>query len=233
MHIKILGTRGEIEQSRHRYAKHSGILIDGELLLDLGEKSYLKYHPKWILLTHLHPDHAYFMRRGHEEMPPTDAMLFAPESPYPNIKLVQKKIILGPYQITPIPVHHSIHVISHAYLIKKGKITILYTGDVAWIDKQYHSIFKKLDLVITEGSFIREGGMIRKDPITQKIYGHTGIPNLIRMFLPFTQHILFVHFGNWFYPNLKLSKQKILTLSKKYQIQLTTAYDGMTLFISR
>lgn len=99
MHIKFLGTRGEIEQSRPRHVKHRGILIDGELLLDLGEKSYLKYNSKWILITHLHPDHAYFMRRGQDEIPETDARLFAPESPFPNIKAIRRKTTIGPYQV--------------------------------------------------------------------------------------------------------------------------------------
>ncbi|MBA3238189.1 MAG: hypothetical protein H0T62_07585 [Parachlamydiaceae bacterium] len=77
MHLKVLGTRGEIEQSAPRHRKHSGLLINDELLLDLGEKSYLKYCPRWILLTHLHPDHAYFVRHGLEEDPVTEAVIFA------------------------------------------------------------------------------------------------------------------------------------------------------------
>ena len=66
MNLKILGTKGEIDKSLPRHSKKSGVLIGDELLIDIGEKQYLKYCPKWILITHLHPDHAYFMRKGHE-----------------------------------------------------------------------------------------------------------------------------------------------------------------------
>ena len=132
MHIKVLGTKGEIEKSLPRHSKKSGVLIDGVLLLDIGEKEYLKYDPKWILITHLHPDHAYFMRKGHEESPATDALLFAPEPSKQGVGILRRKKKLGPYAITPIPTHHSVHVQSQAYLVQKGKTAILYTGDMVW-----------------------------------------------------------------------------------------------------
>lgn len=79
MHITILGTRGEIKESAPFHSKKSGVLIDDELLLDCGEKEFLQYQPRWILLTHLHPDHAYFVRKGKEEKLKSRAKIFAPE----------------------------------------------------------------------------------------------------------------------------------------------------------
>lgn len=230
MHLKILGTKGEIEKTLRRHSKQSGLLIDQTLLIDLGEKTYLKYRPRWILITHLHPDHAYFIRRGREEDPPTEAPLFAPEQKR-NTRILKTPCKLGPYRITPIPTHHSMHVLSQAYLIEKGKKSVLYTGDLVWIDKKYHPLFKHVDLIITDGSFIREGGMIRKDPGTKKLYGHAGIPNLIRLFKPFTKKILFVHFGSWFFQNPKKSREKLLALGKKYQIEIVIGHDGMELLL--
>jgi len=224
--IKILGTKGEIDKSLPRHVKQSGLLIDKTLLIDLGEKSYLKYHPKWILITHLHPDHAYFIRRGQQENPATKAVLFAPEKAR-GTQILGKKRKLGPYSITPIPTHHSKHVKSQAYLIKKGRKSILYTGDLVWIDKKYHHLFDRVDLIITDGSFLREGGMIRKDAKTKKLFGHNGIPNLIRLFRPFTKKILFVHFGSWFFSYPKASKAKLLALGKKYNVEILIGYDGM------
>jgi len=58
MRITILGSRGNIEAKARRHSKHSGILIDRFLLLDVGEKAYLKVRPKYIFITHLHSDHA-------------------------------------------------------------------------------------------------------------------------------------------------------------------------------
>lgn len=232
MHIKVLGTKGEIEKSLPRHSKKSGVLIDGVLLLDIGEKEYLKYDPKWILITHLHPDHAYFMRKGHEESPATDALLFAPEPSKQGVGILRRKKKLGPYAITPIPTHHSVHVQSQAYLVQKGKTAILYTGDMVWIDKKYHKKFEHVDLVITEGSFIREGGMVRKDPKTHKLFGHNGIPNLIRLFCPHTETILFTHFGNWFFKNSKSSKKKLLHLGEKYHLEAIVGYDGRDLYLN-
>lgn len=226
MKIEILGTKGEIQKTLPRHSKQSGILIDKSLLLDLGEKSYLKLHPKWILITHLHPDHAYFIRRGHEEDPVTKAKLFAPEKAR-GCRIFNRQRKLGPYTITPIPTHHSTHVKSQAYLIKKGKKSILYTGDLVWIDKKYHPLFDQVDLIITDGSFLREGGMIRKDKTTKKLFGHNGVPNLIRLFQPYTKKILFVHFGSWFYKNPKNSKEKLLALGKKSHVEILVGYDNM------
>lgn len=230
MHLKILGTRGEIEASLPRHSKKSGVLIDDILLLDLGEKQYLKYDPKWILITHLHPDHAYFMRRGKEEHPLTEAEIFAPEKPASHaIRILNQPTKIGPYHVIPIPTHHSKHVLSQAYLIEKGGISILYTGDLVWIDKKYHHLFKEVDLVITDGSYIREGGVIRKDPETEKLFGHNGIPNLIRLFRPYTKKILFIHFGTWFYQNVKESREKLLSLGKIYKINILVGHDGLDL----
>lgn len=189
LHIKLLGTKGEIHKSLPRHSKKSGVLIDGQLLLDIGEKSYLNYDPKWIVITHLHPDHAYFMRKNQEEVPNTKAILYAPENPGFGIQVLKRKIKIGPYSITPIPTHHSKHVLSQAYLIEKDRISILYTGDMVWIDKKYHRLFENVELVITDGSFIREGGMVRRDPKTHQLYGHNGIPNLIRLFQPYIKLI--------------------------------------------
>jgi DNA-formamidopyrimidine glycosylase len=227
MNVKILGTKGEIEESSPKHALRSGLLIDEQLLVDFGEKSFLHYEPKWILLTHLHPDHAYFMRRDAKEIPPTFSPIYAPESPFQKITHLNKKKKLGPYIITPIPTHHSLHVASQAYLIQRKSVTILYTGDMVWIDKKFHSLFKKIDLVITEASFIREGGMVKKDPNSQKIFGHAGIPNLIRFFKPYTSTILFMHFGKWFVKDPKAGKKKLLDLGERHQIKVLIAQDGM------
>lgn len=78
MKIKILGTRGEIVSSSPYHSHHSGILIDDVLLFDCGESQFLNNKPQYIFITHLHPDHAFFVRhpstRLDLEMP-----IFAPE----------------------------------------------------------------------------------------------------------------------------------------------------------
>jgi glyoxylase-like metal-dependent hydrolase (beta-lactamase superfamily II) len=231
MHLKVLGTKGEIEGFLPYHSKQSGLLIDNRLLVDLGNKIYLGYHPQWILITHLHPDHAYFIRHGQEEIPATDAQIYVPEETTFGFQILNKKKKLGPYKITPIPTHHSKHVFSQAYLVEKKGKSLLYTGDLVWIDKKYHHLFNLLDLVIADGSFLREGGLVRKDLKTGKLYGHNGIPNLIRLFRPYTKKILFIHFGSWFFESAKVSRIKLTTLGKKYQMEVHAGYDGMELQI--
>ena len=168
------------------------------------------------------------MRQGREEEPPSEVPIFAPEkTKQVELQILNRKKQLGAYRITPIPTHHSKHVKSQAYLVEKGKKSILYTGDVVWIDKKYHHLFAEVDLIITDGSFLREGGMVRKDE--GSLFGHNGIPNLIRLFRPYTRQILFVHFGSWFYKDIRESQKKMRALSKKYAIALLVGYDGMEL----
>ncbi len=228
MKIQVLGTKGEILKNSKDHAKHSGLFIDDTLLLDLGEKSYLKYNPKWVLITHLHPDHAYFVRKGHEEDPVSESIIYAPEKSRKGVRIFNKKKKLGPYTITPIPTHHSKHVKSQAYLIEKGGKSILYTGDLVWIDQKYHALFEHVDLVVTDGSFLREKGMIRKDKETGKLYGHNGIPNLIRLFRNHASKILFIHFGSWLLNRPKTGEQKFLALAKKYKVHLLVGKDGLS-----
>lgn len=227
MHIKLLGTKGEIEETLPYHSKKSGILVDGQLLLDVGEKKFLELSPKWIVMTHLHPDHAYFMRKHHEEVPETKALLYAPESPFSKVQVLNSKTKIGPYLITPIPTHHSKNVLSQGYLVEKDGVSFLYTGDLVWIDKKHHHLFENAKLVITEGSFIREGGMVKKEG--DKLFGHNGIPNLIRLFSPTIKTFLFIHFGSWFYQNTQESRRKMQALAIQYQVSVKVGYDGMQL----
>ncbi len=219
MKIKILGTRGEIKAKSPYHSKHSGILIDHIFLFDLGEKEYLKLNPKHIFITHLHPDHAFFVRKEEK----LKRKFYTPE----NFKTKKQ---FGKYQISSIPTIHSKKVKSQAYLIQKNNKKILYTGDLIWIAKKYHSALKNLDLVITEASFIRKGGVIRRDKKTQEIYGHNGIPDLINLFKKFTNQILFMHFGSWFYKDIPKAKRKskmILFILNIYNMQKQSGASGI------
>ncbi len=245
--MTILGTRGEIEASAPYHARHSGILIDDTLLFDLGEKEFLDYKPSYIFITHLHPDHAYFIRSG--TLPPqTNAIIYAPESYTPNkkrnkasplVKIFPGKFSWHGYTITAIPTEHSLKVKSQAYLIEKNGKRILYTGDLFWIDKKYHNRLGKLDLVITEGSYLKKEGMIRRsklpasDKITNKLskpFGHTGIPNLLQLFAPHANHIALMHFGTWFYTaGSQKARAELKKLARQYNVEIIVGYDGRTI----
>jgi glyoxylase-like metal-dependent hydrolase (beta-lactamase superfamily II) len=226
LRIKVLGTRGEVEPSVPYHSKHSGVLVDNRLLLDLGEREYLNYRPEAVFITHLHPDHAFFIT----EPASIDVPVYAPEeSDKAGLRVIESTVQVGPYRVTPIPTHHSKKVRSSAYLVESGQQKLLYTGDVIWINKEYHQLLDGLALVITEASFVRKGGMVRKDRDTGRIYGHTGVPNLIALFRPFTRHILLVHFGNWFYRDTKAARDKLQQMGKSEGVTVHVGYDGLEL----
>jgi len=224
MQIKILGTKGEIEISRPRYHKHSGILVDKTILCDIGEKKYLNYHPKFIVITHLHPDHAFFV--AGKKTIDIDVPVFAPErsGKLKNIKIISKPVIKNDYKITPIPTIHSVNVKSQGYLIERKNKKIFYTGDIVAIKTKFHYQLQNLDAVITEASFFRKGGVIRRNERGQR-FGHAGVPDLIELFRKFTHRIIFTHFGTWFLKDPKAGKKKIKALETN-RIILDLAYDG-------
>lgn len=228
MKIKILGTRGEIEESARLHSRHSGILIDDTILVDCGEKSFLAYKPKFILITHLHPDHAFFVRaRDFREI---KIPIYVPEKygALP-ITITKSSFTLAGYKITPIPTIHSLKVKSNAYLIQHNRKKILYTGDMIWIEKKYHYLLANLDLVITEASYLRSGGLVRQDKKTGAIYGHTGVPNLILLFKQYTPTIVLTHFGAWFYKDIKVARKQIQELARENDREIVVGYDGLVL----
>ncbi|MBD3193835.1 MAG: hypothetical protein GF317_02190 [Candidatus Lokiarchaeota archaeon] len=233
MNIKVLGTRGEIEPTKPYHSRHSGVLIDKNILFDIGEEEFIKYNPNYVFITHLHPDHAFFVRNSFDKKINFSIPLFAPES-FDGIvqKLNKDRIKLGSYIIRLIPTHHSKKVKSTAYLISNNKHRILYTGDLIWINKEYHNLLKNSDLVITEASFISEQGRIQKDKKTGQIYGHAGVPSLIKLFKKFTNNILFFHFGEWFYENVPESRKKLQKLGKEHDVNIITSYDGFEINLS-
>lgn len=229
MKIKVLGTRGEIPASAPYHSKHSGVLIDNKILLDLGEKEFLKYNPEYIFITHLHPDHAFFA--DNEFNKNIKAKVYAPEqSGKIRVKTFgSREVKAGGYRVRAIPTIHSRKVKSQAYLIQKAGQKILYTGDMIWIKKTYHHYLNDLDLVITEGSFVRKGGMVRRHEPTGEIYGHNGVPDLARLFSQFTDNILFIHFGSWFYKSAKESRKKLKKIGRNNGVNVHVGYDGMEL----
>ena len=227
MKIEILGTRGEVRPKSPYHSKHSGILVDRLFLFDLGEKEFLQFAPRYIFVTHLHPDHAVFINNPIK----IEAALFGPElsSRAPSLSVPSSPIDIEGYRITSVPVHHSKLVKSTAYLIEHLGTRVLYTGDMIWIDKKYHPLLDNLDLVIADGSFMRRGGMIRRDKQTGVIYGHNGIPELVQLFKRFCGRIVFVHFGSWFFRGAKEGRKRLRELGKQNGVLVQAGHDGMNI----
>lgn len=229
MKIEILGTRGEIIPFSAYHKRHSGVLIDDYILLDLGEMEFLKYQPQYIFITHLHADHAFFVNNNYVKKWLKNASIYLPERPVGLTlgRVMHTPLQLSGYKITPIPTRHSLKVKSQGYLIESEQERIFYTGDLIGIDKKYHNLLCNLDVVITEASFIRRNGLIRRNPATGKLFGHAGLPNLIAFFSNFTSVIVLTHFGSWFFVDQKKAKKRLVQLGREYQTKVVIAYDGM------
>src|SRR5438067_13821560 len=105
MRVTVLGSRGNIRPSAPGHAKHSRMLVDHALLLDLGEAAYLDYRPRHIFITHLHSDHAVFMKESAVHLMPSSTNIYVPE---PTKKLPDARVISGPvrvdgYRVVPVP----------------------------------------------------------------------------------------------------------------------------------
>jgi glyoxylase-like metal-dependent hydrolase (beta-lactamase superfamily II) len=117
--IEFLGTRGNIEPSAPSNSKHSCVLVDDKILFDIGEKEFLYRKPNYIFITHLHPDHAFFMKQGIVDF---GVPIYAPEKStrLPQLKVISGTVRAASHRVTPIPTVHSQKVKSTAYLVSTG-----------------------------------------------------------------------------------------------------------------
>ncbi|NJW51670.1 MBL fold metallo-hydrolase [Salinimicrobium oceani] len=228
MKIKILGTRGKIEPKAERHINHTGFLIDDKILIDAGEPEYMDYAPEAVVFTHFHPDHAFFVPDKKKFSPKIP--LFGPEAHelIPQLKVITTHFRIGAYSFTPISVIHALRLRSLGYIIQKGQKKLFLTGDVAWIEKANLENIPQLDLVITEATFINKGGRINRKK--DRIFGHTGIPDLIRLLGPHTKKLAFCHYGEWFFERDPAASMKRIKALQE-EVELIPAYDGMEIEI--
>jgi phosphoribosyl 1,2-cyclic phosphodiesterase len=226
MRVEILGARANIPRSAPGYARHAGVLIDRRILLDLGEAAYLRRRPRHIFITHLHPDHAAFLTSS---MALTGS-LHVPERTReaPSASVISRPLSIGGHRVIPVPTEHAVNARSVGYVVERGRRRIFYSSDMISIHRRYYSRLGKLDLVITDGSFIRRGGLVRRDPATGRRYGHAGIPNLVELFSRFTRRIVVTHLGSWFYADIRASMRRIAALGDDGNaVAVRAARDGM------
>jgi ribonuclease BN (tRNA processing enzyme) len=227
MRITILGTRGNVARSAPKHVRHSGILVDGLLLLDLGEAAYLRYRPRHVFITHLHPDHAAFMTA---RLKP-NAKVYVPEatSRLRDARILSRPIRVDSYRIVPVPTVHSHRARSVGYVVENHGRSFFYSSDMIRIEPRYYRRLGRLDLVITEGSYIRKGGLVRINRESGECYGHAGIPDLVEFFRRFSRRIVISHFGSWFYKDIDASIRRIESLGNGARV--SAAHDGLRIEI--
>lgn len=228
MKIEVLGSRGKVEPSASCYKSHTGFLIDETILLDVGEPEFLERDFKSIVFTHFHPDHGFFIYNDDEFTPAVPQYGPEPHPLVPDLKIITGPLTIEGYSFTPIPVIHALSLKSLGYIVEKAGKRVFFTGDVAWIEKKHLQEIGKVDLVVTESTIMEKGGRINRSG--NRIYGHTGIPDLIRIFTPLTEKIVFTHFGDWFFEDVKNNPQKLKEMGK-VSLETIPAYDGFLIEI--
>lgn len=153
---------------------------------------------------------------------------FGPEAHelIPELQVISEKFSINGYSFTPVPVLHAKNLKSLGYIVEKDEKRIFFTGDVAWIEKAQLERIGKVDLVVTEATMIKKGGRIHRSG--NIIFGHTGIPDLIRILKPLTNRILFTHYGNWFFKDTENAPERIKEMATQ-DLEILTAYDGFEL----
>lgn len=155
----------------------------------------------------------------------SDIPIYAPQpSRVQDLRIARGTIDIDKYQITAVPTDHSARVRSQGYLVEADLQRVLYTGDMISVKPRYRDRLPDVDLVITEGSFLRHGGIIRFDD-KGRAHGHNGIPELVDYFSGITDRILITHFGSWFFHDIPASIQAIEALSGKASVK--AAHDGL------
>lgn len=213
-----------MEHTAPGHLYHSGVLVN-DVLFDVGERHFLDRRPRAIFLTHLHADHAFFTE---EDAPPLPVPTYAPQAwrEHPEIKVLRGTREVGGLTVTAVPTNHSVSFRSCGYLVEDGMARMLYTGDLISVQRRYRDRLPELDLVVTDGAFIRRGGLVRRDE-EGRAHGHTGIPDLVRYFSPLARRIVFTHFGSWFFRDVEGAVRDIGSLSGQAKVE--AAHDGMVI----
>jgi phosphoribosyl 1,2-cyclic phosphodiesterase len=172
MKLTFLGTRGEIEKRTRRHRMHTSLMVSyrgADVMIDCGLDSLGKFerlHPKAIMLTHAHPDHAWGLRDG------APCPVHAPKKTWETLtgrRVKDRRLIKDrtPTKVCGItfeafPVEHSILSPAVGYRVSAGRAWIFYVPDLIFIHERKAAL-DGVQLYIGDGatvtrSFIRRRG---------------------------------------------------------------------------
>jgi ribonuclease BN (tRNA processing enzyme) len=229
--LNFLGTKGEIEEKNKKHKYHSSLLIKYKkfgVLIDHGylyKKTINQIKPNAVLITHAHPDHYIWTVKDEK----TKILVYASEETIDygkfkpeNYKIIRpnRKYKLGPFNIIPYKVIHSLRCPGICFKISADNKNIIFTGDLVDIINK-SKVLKNIDYYIGDGSSIR-ANLVRKTG--NKLFGHARIATQINWCKKyFIKNIIFTHLG----------KETIRDENRfrKSNPEITFAYDGMKMKI--
>ncbi|NGX32213.1 MAG: Ribonuclease BN [Candidatus Anoxychlamydiales bacterium] len=238
MKLKFLGTRGYIEPKTRRHSNHTSLMViqnKKKIMIDCGEtfKNKLKkINPDHIVITHVHPDHAFGLKNG------TNCFVWATKTTwklidhfpidkkYRKIIYPRKKQKIANVTFEAFEVMHSVKAPAVGYRITYNKKAFFYVPDVLWIEKR-KAAFKNIIFYIGDGATIQRN-MVRKDKATNKLYGHANIrQQLTWCKKENVKKMIITHQGSDIVKNEKKAKKIIEKLAKEREIDFELAFDGM------
>jgi phosphoribosyl 1,2-cyclic phosphodiesterase len=172
MKLRLLGTRGEVEQRTRHHRMHTSLMVSyrsADVMIDCGLDRLGKFErlrPNAIVLTHAHPDHAWGLRHGAPcpvhapqetwrelrhypvKRPSSDQRTYAHEDLRNHIRGVFRE--------------HSILSPAVGYRVSAGRACIFYVPDLVFIHDRAAAL-KNVQIDIGDGatvthSFIRRRG---------------------------------------------------------------------------
>jgi phosphoribosyl 1,2-cyclic phosphodiesterase len=172
MKLTFVGTRGEIDARTRRHRMHTSLLVSyrgADVMIDCGLDwlgKFERLHPRAIVLTHAHPDHAWGLKNG------APCPVYAPQKTWQTLQYcaVKDRRLIEERKPTKIcgitfeafPVEHSILAPAVGYRVSAGRSRFFNAPDLVFIHERAAAL-RGVQLYIGDGatltrSFIRRRG---------------------------------------------------------------------------
>ena len=236
MKLSFLGSRGYIKERSSRHWMHSSLLAEyygRRLMVDCGEDwtgMLTGIRPHAILITHVHPDHAWGLKEG--APCPVYASRESWESRlhrYPLQDFVQveprRSLQVEGMTVEYFPVEHSSRAPAGGYRISAGRGAGFYVPDVIYIHDRGAAL-GGCRIYIGDGATIARS-MVRKPG--DSLVGHTPVRTQLSWCrdegVPMA---IFTHCGSDIVNSGdERARAKIAPLAEERGVEARIAYDGM------